>query len=47
MADQRDIEAERARHLRRVCSGFSTTISAESAQRLARLLRLTDGDHAK
>jgi hypothetical protein len=39
-----DQHALRAFHLHRVTSQFITTISAESAQRLARLLALDDGD---
>ena len=37
-----DQEALRAFHLHRVTRKFSTTISLESAQRLARLLTLDD-----
>ncbi|MBV9853122.1 MAG: hypothetical protein JOY82_01170 [Streptosporangiaceae bacterium] len=36
-------DALRAYHLRRVTSQFKTTISAENALRLARLLALDDG----
>jgi hypothetical protein len=37
-----DQDALRAYHLHRVTSQFTTTISAESARRLARLLALDD-----
>jgi hypothetical protein len=44
-----DQDALRAYHLHRVTSQFTTTISPESARRLARLLALdddgTDGTH--
>jgi hypothetical protein len=38
-----DQDALRAHHLHRVTSQFKTTISAESARRLARLLAVDDG----
>lgn len=38
-----DLDKLRAYHLHRVTSQFTTTISAESARRLARLLALDDG----
>lgn len=37
-----DQDALRAYHLHRVTSQFTTTISAESARRLARLLEMDD-----
>ena len=41
-----DQDTLRAYHLRRVTRNFSTTISSESAQRLARLLALDDDTNA-